>query len=334
MVVLCLTVPTLTVPTISHAAAPVVGDVPYAEREAVQAYADELVTSHDMQRERVLTLLGSVTPLQGVVDAISRPAEKVLTWADYRPIFLKPDRIDRGRRFLTEHAELFRAAEARFGVPKEVIAAIIGVETWYGRYTGNYQALATLATLAFDYPPRASFFRSELTEFLLLTQEEQLDPQLIVGSYAAAMGLPQFISSSYRAYAIDFDEDGQRDLFGSTADAIGSVANYLNEHGWQRGGEIATPWKAMNADADAAESTVKPLLRDSLKPAIRADAVRSLGLPIEDESRVSVMSLSGAAGQEVWVGHQNFYSITRYNHSELYAMAVFQLSEALKGGRS
>ncbi len=325
----------LVIATGSAVAAPRVSTTPFDEREAVQAFADELVESQGLDAERVLTLLGSVSPLQGVVDAISTPAERVLTWADYRPIFIKPGRIERGRKFLNEHAAIFKNAEARFGVPREIIAAIIGVETWYGRYTGSYQVLASLATLAFDYPPRADFFRSELAEFLRLTHEEKLDPQVIVGSYAGAMGLPQFISSSYLAYAIDFDGDGQRDLFGSPGDAIGSVANYLAEHGWQNGGPIATAWSAADVagrDSDLGNS-IDALLSDSLEPSVDPQRVSTLGLPLAGEAPVSVMRLEGADGDEHWVGHQNFYSITRYNHSALYAMAVSQLSEELKETR-
>jgi len=205
----------------------------FLQRESVRQYIKEISEEHQLDANRLSNLFAVVKPQQSVLDAIARPAERTLTWADYRPIFIKQKRIDGGRKFMRDHADVLRRAEETYGVPPSIIAAIIGVETYYGEITGKHGVLASVATLAFDYPPRSGFFKTELTEFLILSQRENWDAAAIKGSYAGAMGLPQFISSSYRAYAVDFDNDGTTDLFNSVPDAIGSVANYLDRHGWR-----------------------------------------------------------------------------------------------------
>lgn len=307
---------------------------PFLQRGEVREYIAELSESRDLDKTRLNALFASVESQQSILDAIATPAERRLNWGQYRPIFLNEKRIVQGRAYLNEHAELFARAEEESGVPASVIAAIIGVETFYGRITGKHKVLESLATLAFDYPPRATFFRSELTEFIALSDAEGWDTLNVKGSYAGAMGLPQFISSSYREYSVDFDGDGQRDLFGSVPDVIGSVANYLKRHGWQRGRPIGERWPAITARID----DVQPLLRPGLKPEISADRLRKVGFDTgalaaatDDGSPASVMVLEGAIGPEVWVGYDNFYSITRYNHSALYALAVMQLASELEG---
>lgn len=297
----------------------------YAARPAVQAYIREVAEQTDLTVSALETLFADLQPQQKVLERISRPAEKTLTWKDYRPIFIQAKRINAGKEFMAEHKEKLAAVEQEYGVPAEIIAAIIGVETFYGRITGRDPVLAALATLAFDYPPRAKFFRRELTEFLLLSQEEGFDPQALKGSYAGAMGMPQFISSSYRRYAVDADDDGKRDLWNSDADILGSVANYLVQHGWVTGDAIA-------ARVQPSGSGYRKLLRKSLKPSFKAAQLASHGvqIPYSSQRKKSVMELQGKKGAEVWVGYQNFYAITRYNHSKLYAMAVYELSEAIK----
>jgi len=227
---------------------------------------------------------------------------------------------------MQEYADTLAKAETTYGVPASVITAIIGVETFYGRITGKYGVLEAVATLAFDYPPRSKFFKQELTEFLVLSQEEGWDMTQIKGSYAGAMGWPQFISSSYRRYAVDFDGDGKRDLLGSTKDAIGSVANYLSVHGWQEGALIAEPWQL---SGDKAKQAGK-LVTKSLKPSVTPATLKKLGFSADTKKPVSVMQFDGKQGQETWVGYPNFYAITRYNHSRLYALAVYQLSQAVQ----
>jgi len=276
---------------------------------------------------------------QGILDAISTPAERTLTWGEYRGIFLKTKRIEQGRDFLGQHRALLERAEAEYGVPITIITAIIGVETFYGRITGKHKVIEALATLAFDFPRRSKFFTSELEEFLVLVEKEGWNPAEIKGSYAGAMGYPQFISSSYRQYAVDFDGDGQRDLHNSIADVIGSVANYLAVHGWRKGAPVASLWQTQAGEDVGDQASIKALVRKSLKPQIALSTVKNLGFkpalpPIYEQAEkkerfVSTMLLEGTNGSETWVGYHNFYVITRYNHSELYALAVLQLSDAI-----
>jgi len=316
---------------------PVFSSAVFLEREDVRDYIRTLSTERGLAQERLTQLFSGLSSQPSIIEAISRPAERRLSWREYRPIFMKQKRIDLGKKFIVDNSALLARAAETYGVPAHVIAAIIGVETFYGRITGKHGVLESLATLAFDYPPRATFFRSELSEFLVLSEAEGWDTEAVKGSYAGAMGLPQFISSSYRAYAVDFDDDGKRDLFSSTADAIGSVAHYLARHGWVEGAPVAAAWpQSTNISAQ-----IRSLVSQSLTPAVSADAVKTLGFqsptlePATAENRLlSVMILNGAQAEEVWVGYQNFYAITRYNHSRLYAMAVFQLARALNESSS
>jgi len=296
----------------------------YSAHPAGKAFAERMLTEHGMPLADTQDLLSGVSRYDAVIEAMSRPAEKTLTWADYRPIFLKADRAEQGAAFYREHRPVFDAAASRYGVPAEIITAIIGVESRFGRYKGKHPALQSLATLAFDYPPRSAFFTSELEHFLLLSREEGLDPLSVKGSYAAAMGMPQFISSSYRAYAVDGDGDGQRDLFNNIDDVVHSVANYFARHGW-RPDEPVTTVAAPNGDVAA-------LSKKGYKPTLSAADLDAVGVAVESVkgNEYALIRLRGANGDEHWVGYPNFYVITRYNHSPLYAMAVFQLAQAIK----
>jgi len=297
----------------------------FLTRETVREYIRKVSLEHQLDENKLINLFAVAQPQQSVIDAVSTPAETVLTWKQYRPIFIKDKRVSDGRAFMRDYASVLAKAEDEFGVPANIIASIIGVETFYGKIMGKHGVLESVATLAFDYPPRATFFKSELTEFLILSSEENWDALSIKGSYAGAVGWPQFISSSYRHYAIDFDGDGQRDLFNSVPDVIGSVANYLAKHGWKKGQLIAQSLKVKQEDQAAMDA----LERKSLKPAIAPKTLTSLGYPVDGDKLVRVMKLEGSSGAETWVGYPNFYVITRYNHSAMYALAVYQLSEML-----
>ncbi len=309
----------------------------YLEREDVRGYLLDLSKERGLDHDELVHVFAHTYKQPSIIERISRPAEKRLNWGEYRAIFLGTERITEGMAFYKEHQTLLERAESVYGVPASVITAIIGVETFYGRHDGEYRVIEALATLAFDYPPRASFFQSELGEFLSLSETEGWDAREPLGSYAGAMGLPQFISSSYHEYAVDFDGDGERDLFGSVADAIGSVANYLSRHGWQKGAPIAVEWVPPTANRDAARA----LVRESLMPEVTAAELEALGfegeLPgsgrLADASGrnalMSVMALQHGDVEEIWVAYHNFYVITRYNHSHLYALAVAQLADMI-----
>lgn len=300
----------------------------YLNQDGVRDFIVEVSAREGFNAAELRGLFEDIESQESALEAIARPAE-ALPWHRYRPIFVTEARVTDGIEFLREHGDLLEQAQARYGVPPEIVTAILGVETYYGRHEGGYPVLDTLATLAFEYPPRASFFRSELEHFLLLAREERVDPRTARGSYAGAMGMPQFISSSYREYAVDFDADGQRDLWGSRADVIGSVAAYLSRHGWQSGEPIA---QRLYPDDDR----YRELLGRGRRPAVDAGELRAAGLSLEPppgpDERVALFELDGPDGPEVWAGRRNFYSITRYNHSELYALAVVQLARRIRAG--
>lgn len=293
---------------------------------AVRHFVDEMVTQHSFEKPQLMDLFAEAKLLPNVLRVISRPAE-AKPWFQYRRIFLTPERIRGGLAFWQQHGQTLERAQARFGVDPEIIVAIIGVETLYGQRIGRYRVLDSLTTLAFHYPKRGPFFRSELEQFLLLTREEGLDPVTLNGSYAGAIGLPQFISSSYRHYAVDFNGDQVRDLIRDPEDAIGSVGNYLQRHGWQRGKDIVL---AASIKDDAARA----LLSAGIQPHTRLAEMRSRGVEmsgkVSDKEKGALIELETDDGHEHWVGLQNFYTITRYNHSALYAMAVYQLAQAIR----
>ena len=293
----------------------------YSSRDDVREFIKSLVIENFSESE-LLKVFGEAEYKQNIIEAISRPAEKVLAWSDYQDIFLREPRISAGKRFMETYDEPLQRAFEEYDVPPALLTAVIGVETMYGRYLGDYRVLDALVTLAFDYPPRATFFRKELYEFFMLVREEKQEITDLKGSYAGAMGYGQFISSSYRRYAVDFDGDGIRDIWRNPVDAIGSVANYLSEHGWSNGQVV------VRIDADDIDESI---FNVSLKPSITIADLEKFGVSVAAprNERVSPMKLLGKQGLEYWLGFNNFYVITRYNHSKLYAMAVHQLSEAL-----
>ncbi|KPK36563.1 MAG: hypothetical protein AMJ69_13215 [Gammaproteobacteria bacterium SG8_47] len=298
------------------------------ERPELEGFVMDMVQRHGFEENGLRGLLDEAALREDILKAIANPAE-AKPWYEYRPIFLTPQRINDGIEFWRDNAQSLDAAQKTYGVAPAVIVAIIGVETRYGRHTGKYRVIDSLSTLAFAYPPRAAFFRSELEQYLLLTREEGIDPLGVTGSYAGAMGLPQFISSSYRAYAVDFDGDGRRDIWHNSTDAIGSVANYFARHGWQPDQPIA------NA-AIAPDGQHQPALKSDRKAHFTAAQLRERGIkvsvPVAEDLKGSLLTFQTEHGPEHWVGWHNFFVITRYNHSALYAMAVFQLSELIKAG--
>ena len=297
------------------------------ERESeIAPFVAGMVLRHGVSERDTRALLADARVLDSVLEAIQRPAERK-PWHEYRKIFLTEKRIARGVEFWRKHEATLSRAVERFGVPAEIIVSIIGVESFYGVYRGRLRVLDALATLGFRYPKRAKFFRSELESFVLLVGEETLDARQVKGSYAGAMGIAQFIPSSYRNYAVDFDGDGTRDLIESPADAVGSVANYLAEHGWRKGSPVAV---RANVRGDA----YRAVLEQGIKPHSTLASIRAGGIEFatdagEDELG-ALLEFETANGHEHWVGLTNFYVITRYNHSRLYALAVFQLAQSIR----
>ncbi|NRD72565.1 lytic murein transglycosylase B [Shewanella sp. VB17] len=266
---------------------------------------------------------------QHVIDAMTKPWE-AKPWHEYYPIFLTEKRLNAGLKFWQKHAKTIDRAAQEFNVDPQIIIAIIGIETHYGGYMGNYSVIDALYTLGFYYPPRATFFRKELSHLQTLVKEENLDLANLKGSYAGAMGYGQFIPSSYRHYAIDFDHDGKRDLLNNQIDAIGSVANYFHQHGWIAGAPVAIPLTASNG----LPSPLKPWAGEPLH--YRASDILSPKLALAGSIDLDVsqpaliISLEQKTKHEYWLGLENFYVITRYNRSPLYAMAVYQFSQQLK----
>ena len=296
----------------------------YSETPEGKAFIADMVVKHKLNSADVTAALRKAKRSDRVLELISRPAEKRLEWKGYRKIFLTDERINAGVTFWSENENILARAEKEYGVPASVIVAIIGVETFYGRISGGFRAIDALSTLAFEYPPRASFFRGELAELFLLAAENKLNINELEGSYAGAFGMPQFISSSYRAYAIDFDGDQQNDLWQSVPDAVGSVANYFTRHGWKEGQAVVEPTQI----TDAALS----LVVDNPKPVTSDRELASAGIypKRKGTGKYSLLQLEAESGTEYWIAHHNFYVITRYNHSNLYAMAVHQLSQEIK----
>ncbi len=295
----------------------------YADRPEVQEMADRLADK-GLIREDILSAMSEAKRLDSVIDAMNRPAERK-KWKDYRPIFLKSARLKAAKGFYYKHRDALHAAESEIRVPVQVILAIIGVETYYGRNKGSYKVIDALATLGLDYPRRAKFFLGELESLFLLGQREHLNPLTIKGSYAGAMGFGQFIPSSYLAYAIDFDNDGRRDLIDNPVDAIGSVANYLAKHGWDMRYGIAGQ---VNDAASKVEQMESPVNVNETGQVLTQSGVK--GIPSEwSNLPLDILGLYGAKGPEYWAVTKNFYVITRYNRSPLYAMAVTQLADEI-----
>lgn len=301
----------------------------FQDRPDVRAYIDERVELDGFDRKALTGQFRMVKPSPSVLKAIRPPEVRTRSWQAYRARFVDARRVTRGLEFWRRHEAALLRAQARFDVPAEIIVAIIGVETIYGRHTGDFEIFNALANLAFDYPPRAELFRRELTQLLLLAREEQRNPWRYRGSFAGAIGFPQFLPSSIRSYAIDFDRDGHVDLARSSEDAIGSVARFLNLHGWEAGAPIMAPAKVSPGDTPA-------LLAEGIRPARLPSEMTAFGVDPEGapERPAALIDLTTpAAPTEYRLGYQNFYVLTRYNRSSFYAAAVADLADVLRQKR-
>ena len=305
---------------------PVAGSTVLDRTAEIEPFVARMAEDHGVPASRTRALLTDARILDSILEAIQRPAERK-PWYKYRKIFITEKRIARGAEFWREHAHSLARAAERFGVPPEITVAIIGVESFYGVHRGRFRVLDALATLGFRYPKRSAFFLSELEAFVLLANEERLDARRVKGSYAGAMGIAQFISSSYRNYAIDFDGDGSRDLMQSPEDAIGSIANYLSMHGWRPGATIAVR-------AEVRGNAFRSVVEQGIKPHAAIASIRAKGVSFAtyaaDEEQGALLEFETKTGHEYWVGLTNFYVITRYNHSRLYALAVLELAQRIR----
>ena len=323
----------------------------YLEHQSALELMDELVEDYSFDRSALESVFAKIEHKPKIIQTMKRPAEKTITWFKYRQIFIHDRRVSDGRKFLQDHKDILARAYDDYGISPEIIAAIIGVETNFGENMGSYRVVDALATLGFDYPPRADFFRSQLKEFFILACEERITPfdtddacerestavasgqdrdiLELVGSYAGAMGFGQFIPSSYRNFAIDYDGDGMRDIWFNIEDAIGSVANYLAEHNWVKDGLVAelVTVGSLSADIKINEASI---------PSIPISRWQELGveseLPAAEEAALYSFAVDEQTPptMEYMLGFNNFYVITRYNRSRLYARVVNDLALAIK----
>ncbi len=294
----------------------------------MNGFIKQMTTTHQFTEAALIDLFSKVELKEEIIKRISSPSEG-LPWYKYRKIFLKQPRIQAGVQFWNQNAVTLATVEKNTGVPAAIIVAIIGVETQYGQHTGHHRIIDALSTLAFAYPPRSHFFRSELENFLLLCREENIDPLNPTGSYAGAMGIPQFMPSSYRNYAVDFNGDNHRDIWHNSSDAIASVANYFAKHGWEAGKSVAL--QIRDIDHNSSQSFLP--LKESLS-FIKSNSINpNISTHLLSTKKAKIIAFEQENGEELWDTLDNFYVITRYNHSPLYAMAVYQLSLAISNQR-
>ncbi|MBD63206.1 MAG: lytic murein transglycosylase B [Gammaproteobacteria bacterium] len=321
----------------------------YSNHPEAQEIIDELVSKYNFDKNFVIKTLQSAKKQEKILLSMSAPAEFTWTWDRYKKLFLEEERIANGKKFISENFELFKKVEKEFGVPKEIITSILGVETRYGKIKGSYKVLDSLATLGFDFPRRSKFFKSELIQFFILTRENNLDISSIKGSYAGAMGYGQFISSSYRAYAIDYDGDGYADLFNSVPDAVASIANYLKIHGWKKDGAIVTKVELNKVNktyehksnfnkfiplyfSEVFEEEYIVKTGDSLESIALGnnlkleELVSFNNLKIKETLKSGQSLLLKKSKDLYFIGDDNFIAITKYNRSHFYAKAVYDLS--------
>ena len=291
----------------------------------LQTFSDKMEAEHQFKSDEVLALLKGLKVKQNIIDKMNNPAES-LAWHQYRPIWMKEKRITGGAAFFKKHKETLEKAEKEYGVDKMMIVAIIGIESFYGKHLGGHTVLDSLYTLGFHYPKREVFFNSELEQYFLLAREQGWKLPDIRGSYAGAMGMGQFISSSYRNYGVDYNEDGKVDLFNDPVDMIGSIANYFKRHGWKSGRFLA---KKIDLDEQQAETLVQKKLKLTKKLSELETSKFSVDEMEDKDAVVGIFAFEQKNANEYWLVAKNFYTITRYNHSAMYALAAFQLSGAI-----
>jgi membrane-bound lytic murein transglycosylase B len=298
------------------------------DRVEIQSFVEATAAANKMEPLDVYRLLAKAEPQPKIIELISKPAEKVSPWWEYRERFLTEQRVAEGAQFMLDHRARLEKAHKETGVAPEYVVAIIGVETFYGRITGKFRVLDALATLAFDYPPRAEYFRRELEQFIALSREESLDPLTALGSYAGAMGAGQFMPSSYRRYAVDGSADKQRNLFADWDDIIASVANYFKESGWVAGGPVIAE-AALQPDAPVVVDPANLRLNETVA-GLRAKGV-TFDTAQAETTPVLLIPAETQVGPSYRVGFKNFEVITRYNRSVRYAMAVHDLATTIAG---
>ncbi len=305
---------------------PLTADALDITRPDIAAFIDEVVDEYDYDRATLEKYLTDATVQDRILELISRPAEKRLTWAEYRANFMTRERIELGAKFWVEHEEMLQRISEETGVSIEIIIGVLGVETYYGRITGSHRVIDALSTLAFEYPPRSKFFRKELKEFLVLARDEGLDVKAATGSYAGAMGRPQFMPSSFRAYAVDSTGDGRIDIWNDWTDVAGSIANYFVRHGWAEGGQVVA-----QATLGSGFKGSKPTPKNILKPGDTVASLSQQGVmfatDLDGDAKSQLLTYEIDDGHEYWIGFHNFFVITRYNRSVMYALAVHQLGE-------
>lgn len=297
------------------------------KRPETQAFINKMVKQHHFNRRQLITILTEAQFQPQIIESMERPYEKK-PWDVYKDLFLKPERVQAGIQFWQANQKALEMAQKKYGVPANIIVAIIGVETLYGKHQGEYRVLDALTTLAFYYPKRSPYFTKELGEFLLLCREQHVPADKYLGSYAGAMGKPQFMPSSYRFYAVDFSGKGMRDIINDDRDAIGSVANYFYHHGWQPNASVAQPavvsgsrYKKLTVNSKAADYSLKHLIASGVKPASEL---------LNHSRKAGLIELTTQTGMEYWLAYPNFYVITRYNSSPQYALVVYLFAQQLE----
>ncbi|KTC87795.1 lytic murein transglycosylase B [Legionella drozanskii] len=302
-------------------------DLAFSQRKDVQNFINHMVKEHKFDRKELVAVMSDVQLQPQIIESMDKPFEKK-SWDVYKQLFLTPERVQAGMEFWRTNQAALDKAEKKYGVPANIIVAIIGVETLYGKHQGTYRVLDALSTLAFNYPKRSPFFTKELGEYLLLCREHQVPPTQYLGSYAGAMGKPQFMPSSYRNYAANFSPNVKIDLMNDDNAVIASVANYFHKHGWKSNQGIAQPAQVEGFDYKKINTTYKTAVYRVQQ--LEAAGIKPLTAAANTPSKVGLIELTTQTGQEFWLAYPNFYVITRYNASPQYAMAVYLFSQQLK----